>query len=402
MKVMIVADGHYFRTPDGRVYVQSVFNYNFYSRYLQGFEKVCVVARIKDINEEPVSMHLASGEGIEFLDLPPYKGPWQYLKRYFDILRISKKYSKECDCAIFRIPGATANIMCRAFLKTKKPFAIEVVVDPWEYFAPGTVSNKLRPLIRLNWTNFLQKVSKKANGVSYVTEKYLQRKYPCTAIFKGESESYFTSHYSSVSLPKGSYGSPKKYNDKNKFTITHTANSFATYGKGHITLMNALKIVRERGYDVNVIFIGDGPLKDEFSRYARSLSIENAVSFIGRLPNGDEVREVIKNSDLFVFPTMAEGLPRALLEAMSVGLPCLSTPVCGIPEILPNEYLIDYNDHEEFANKIIYLISNLDIMEVVSARNLKKAYEFTEEALNTRRKDFYRKLSQLTKKLQRG
>ena len=47
------------------------------------------------------------------------------------------------------------------------------------------------------------------------------------------------------------------------------------------------------------------------------------VEFAGRLSNGDEVREKIRNSDIFILPTYAEGLHRVILEAMSLGLPCL-------------------------------------------------------------------------------
>ena len=57
-----------------------------------------------------------------------------------------------------------------------------------------------------------------------------------------------------------------------------------------------------------------------------------------------------------MFPTQAEGLPRGILEAMAVGMPVLSTPVGGIPEIIEKDYLFSPFDAEAFANKICYLM----------------------------------------------
>jgi L-malate glycosyltransferase len=397
MEVMVVPDGHYYKVPSGEVYVESVFNYEFFTRYLTVFDKVYVVGRLTYIDKAPFNMKLASGNNVEFLEFPAYKGPWQFLMNYIKIKKLAKIYSKRFDCAIFRVPGATANIMSKEYILTKKPFAVEVVVDPWEYFKKGTIQSITRPIVRLNWTRFLKKICKTANGVSYVTREYLQKRYPSNAILKGETEEYFSTNYSSVSLRADSFGRPKKYNQKNSYVITHVANSFTGYGKGHVTLMKALKIVREHNLDVRVTFIGDGPLKDTFIKISKDLGIEDYVNFIGRLPDGNEVRKTIEDSDLFVFPTMAEGLPRVILEAMSVGLPCISSPVSGIPEILDGSFLIDYENYQGYAEKIIEMIQNHEILEEQSARNIKVAQEYSEETLNKRREVFYRKLYRLTK-----
>ncbi|MCA0985182.1 glycosyltransferase family 4 protein [Halobacillus yeomjeoni] len=396
MEIMVVPDGHYYRDPNGSVYVESVYNYDFFKRYLSVYNKVYVVGRITSLQSIPNNMKLASGNNVEFLELPAYKGPWGYVKNYWKIRNLAKDYSKRFNCAIFRVPGATANIMCKEFALTKKPFAVEVVVDPWEYFSKGSVQSITRPLVRRIWTNFLKRICKKANGVSYVTKNYLQKKYPSYSIINGESNYYFDSNYSSVSLNANSFGEPKKYHGKSKFTISHVANAFVSYGKGHVTLMNALKIVRNKGYDVDIVFIGDGPLKSEFIKMSKSFGIDKYVTFTGRLPDGDAVRELISNSDLFVFPSMAEGLPRVVLEAMSVGLPCISSPVTGIPEILPSEYLVDHKDHEGYANKIIELIQDTERLEEASERNIEVAGNFTEEKLNAKRKKFYKRLKKLT------
>lgn len=396
MDVLVVADGHYYRTPNGDIYVESVFDYNFYKRYLMTFEKVYAVGRVKNINEVPKAMKKANGEGVIFLDFPSFKGPWQYLKYYKEINKLAIEYSKRFDCAIFRLPGATANIISKRFSKLGKPFAIEVVVDPWEYFSKGTVKSITRPLVRINWTLLVKKMSRKANGVSYVTEHYLQNLYPSRAQIEGTSEKYFEGSYSSVEIKDGSYGSPKKYSPKKNYIITHVANSFSSYGKGHIPLIKALKLVLDHGYNVEVKFIGDGPLKNEFVDFTKKLGIENRVKFIGRLPSGDEVRKVISDSDLFVFPTRAEGLPRVLLEAMAEGLPCISSPVCGIPEILSGEFLCDYDDYENIATKIIGFIENPTMMEKASMDNLNTAKKYSSNILNKKRQLFYGKLKKLT------
>ena len=60
----------------------------------------------------------------------------------------------------------------------------------------------------------------------------------------------------------------------------------------------------------------------------------------------------LKKNDVFIFPSKSEGLPRAVIEAMAVGLPCLSTPVGGIPELIDEEYLFDPLDEMGFTNAI--------------------------------------------------
>jgi glycosyltransferase involved in cell wall biosynthesis len=397
MEVMVVPDGHYYKLPSGEVYVESVFNYEFFARYLSVFDKVYVLGRITYVDKAPKNMKLASGNKVEFLDFPAFRGPWQYLRNYKTIKKLAKSYSNRFDCAIFRVPGATANIISKEFISTKKPFAVEVVVDPWDYFRKGTIKSITRPIVRLSWTNYLKRICKIANGVSYVTREYLQKKYPSHSLIYGETKEYFSTNYSSVSIRKDSYGKPKKYFDKSSYVITHAANSFTTYGKGHNTLMKALKILRESNIDVKIIFIGDGPLKENFIEFSKELGVSEHVKFIGRLSDGNEVRNVVSKSDLFVFPTMAEGLPRVILEAMSVGLPCISSPVSGIPEILGKEFLIDYDDFKGYATKIMELINNKELLEEASINNIKVAQEYSEETLNMRREMFFRKLYDLAK-----
>jgi len=395
-RVLIVADGHYYRNKNGIVYSESVFDYRFYSRYLNVFKHIWVIARISSTENIPSNCKIASGNGVTFLPIPESRGLIEHIKVHYITRKLINKYVSESDAAIIRVPGVVANITERLYRKTKKPYVLEVVVDPWEYFSKGTINTIYRPVLRLVWTKSLKSACLHANGVSYVTLNYLQKRYPCIATKQNKEESlYFTSSYSSVELPDDKFGTMRIYTTKNQYTIIHVANSFSGYGKGHITLLRATKIVLDKGYNIRTIFVGDGPLKSEFEHYANELGISSNVVFTGRLSSGDAVRGALKNADIFVFPTKAEGLPRVVLEAMAMGLPVLSSPVCGIPEIVDREYLFNSDSAQDFSNAIIRLISNPEIMTNLSRKNINIAYEFRSSKLQDKRISFYKKLDSL-------
>ncbi len=391
MNLLIVADGHYYIDRQKKVYVESVFDYSFYARYLSVFEKVYAIVRAEQVEKVPQNCKLASGPNVFFFKLPPSRGITQFIKNYFINCCLIKKYIKKGDCAIFRVPGVVANLALSLFAKTQRPYAIEVVVDPWEYFAKGTVRGIMRPIVRYIWTYSLKKVCRQAVGVSYVTQFYLQKKYPCQALLSTQPP-YFTASYSSVELPDEAFAKARVYEKKHKFLISHVANAFTSYGKGHVTLIQAAKKVIEAGYNIDVFFIGDGALRPEFERLARSLNIEEHIHFYGRLGSSEEVRKKIRSSDLFVLPTRAEGLPRVILEAMAEGIPVISSPVCGIPEILSSECLVDYNDVSGYADAIIRMITHPDLMSEYSRRNLSIAKQYSSSILKNKRNQFYQQL----------
>ena len=390
MNLLLVADGHYLKSIDNLIYSESVYSYDFYKRYLTTFDHIYAVVRTKNVDTITGNEKLCSGENVTFLELPEYRGPIEYAKKYLKLRKCISQFIKKGDCAIFRLPGATANLVAKMYIKTKKPFAIEVVVDPWENFAPKSIKNPLRPIIRIAWTMFLKKMCLAADGVSYVTEQYLQNRYPNSAM--KNKKGYFQSYYSSVELPDDMFGEQKKYEEKKKFVISHVSNSYTGYGKGHIPLMSAVKLVNEDGFDTSIEFVGDGPLRKEFEQFAKENGIADKVHFNGRVADSSVVRNIIKNSDLFVFPTRAEGLPRVLLEAMAEGLPCISSPTCGIPEVLSYEYLCEYDDYILLSKKIEKFFGNPKLMEEESLVNLNTSRKYSRSILTERRNSFYEQL----------
>ena len=81
---------------------------------------------------------------------------------------------------------------------------------------------------------------------------------------------------------------------------------------------------------------------------------------------------------------------------MSQSLPCVSSPVDGIPELLDKEYLIDYNDVDGYAKKIIELISNWEKMISVGQQNYKKSLKYEKKILEQKRNCFYERLKSIS------
>lgn len=397
MKVLVVVDGHLVKTPDGKVWSARIYNYDFFARYLSAFEDVRIAMRIKDVKSNEGYPNLCSGDHIEFFPIEEFKGPKEYLTKFLAIRKNIKSYFEGCSCGIFRIPSTVGYQFLHAFQKTGKPYAVEVVVDPWDFAAPGTLKTPLRPIIRQYWTQSLKNDCKKANGVSYVTKYALQERYPSFAGLYGSDAEHFETYYSSVNIPDAFFADARVYGKQNlPYTIIHVTNFIGNHVKGHEELIAAVAHLKTQNIIVNVKFVGEGSLISEFENYAVKKGVSDQIKFIGKIPSSSLVREQLLKSDLFVFPSHAEGLPRVLIEAMAVGLPCISTKVNGIPELLDDKYLINVGDVAELSDKIKWLISNPSEMTKASRENRKKAEEYCEDKLQNRRKNFYIKLRSCT------
>jgi colanic acid/amylovoran biosynthesis glycosyltransferase len=106
--------------------------------------------------------------------------------------------------------------------------------------------------------------------------------------------------------------------------------------KGQSILLLAVEQLLRREHAIHLVFIGDGDDREILERLADEHGLRKHVTFAGS-QNHDRVIETLRTSDLFVLPSFAEGVPVALMEAMAMGVPCISTFVAGIPELIRHE-----------------------------------------------------------------
>jgi glycosyltransferase involved in cell wall biosynthesis len=168
--------------------------------------------------------------------------------------------------------------------------------------------------------------------------------------------------------------------------------------KGTDVLLQSVADCVGAGADLTLTIVGDGKYRVMLEAKASTLGIADRVEFTRGLPGANAVKLCLDEADLFVLPSRTEGLPRALIEAMARGLPCIASAVGGIPELLPGEDLVSPGLAAELSSKITEVIADGGRLERMSAANIVKAMEFREPILRERRVEFYRYLRSKTEK----
>jgi glycosyltransferase involved in cell wall biosynthesis len=149
--------------------------------------------------------------------------------------------------------------------------------------------------------------------------------------------------------------------------------------KGLIYLLNGMLKVLEKRDDVNLLLIGDGILKNECVQFVEKNKLEKNISFIDSLTR-DQIAQKLGSSSIFIFPSLKEGMPLALLEAMSSGNSVIASDIPGVNEIVTNGYdgiLVETKNSQAIADQILALLNDNSLRNKLSknARNtIKERY----------------------------
>lgn len=136
-----------------------------------------------------------------------------------------------------------------------------------------------------------------------------------------------------------------------------------TPAKGQMILLQALKILVAENRDIHCRLVGDGPDRASLTAFAARELPRGAVTFEGAV-NSDRVPDYLYRTDIFVLPSFAEGVPVALMEAMSMEVPCVSTMIAGIPELIRHGVdglLVSPSDETELAATVGLLMEDEEL-----------------------------------------
>ena len=147
---------------------------------------------------------------------------------------------------------------------------------------------------------------------------------------------------------------------------------------GIADLIKAMVRAKAEIPELKLIIIGSGPLETELKNLTRELNVRNDVLFLGA-KEYEEIPHYLKSADMFVRPSLSEGLGTAFIEALAAGLPIVGTPVGGVVDFLKNDetgLFCETGNPKDIAEKIISILSNRELRERLIKNGLELAQKY--------------------------
>ena len=377
-----------FDSVNGEIWTSQGFSMALWQRYLGKFNHVYVAARLQNVSEHSSdNLFKLEDKRVSVIGLPYYIGLVPYLKAKGSIKKIINSFIHPGDAYICRVPGNIGTIAAECLKKKGIPYGLEVVGDPWESLSPQAFESPFARILQVVAKRQLQKITHNASAALYVTNHILQGKYPV-------KEGVFTTGASNVILRDDCYSAePHKVEDREKNVQVRmlAVGTLAQLYKAPDVILKALAIVKSKGYNPFLTWFGDGRYRQPMIKMAEELGLKDNVNFVGAVKQ-DVIRKEFEQTDLFVHASRAEGLPRAVIEAMAYGLPCIGSSVAGIPELLSPEAIVKPNDVDRLAEKMLRFVENKQFAQSEANKNWDESKKYHNDILTERRLSFYDEL----------
>lgn len=326
---------------------------------------------------------------IEFIDtdrVRHFRPLTSSIKEYFLNNSYNKSILKEIiphmDLVVGYAPGHNLYQAIKIAKNNHIPFMTFLVACPWD-----TMRRHQRLIVRLlSPLYFLQtkKIVKESDYVHYVTTSFLQRRYPTNGKSLGCSDANLgMPNPTALSIRLEKSASKKSTDNINIITVGHIDVKY----KGQEHVIKAIAQLLKEGktqYHYYMVGAGEGTYLKKLSK---QLQVENNVHFLGR-KTPDEVMSLLSDADIYIQPSLTEGLPRAVVEAMSTALPCIGFNTGGIPELIEPNFIVPTKNVKGLV-RCIKEFDNLELYQQVATRNFNKAKEYEHSILSSRIRQFF-------------
>lgn len=345
------------------------------------FGKVIFCSYCKHVDNSGQS--ILDVNNVEFLFLDKETNPkTMFAARERNVAKL-KAVIADCDIVVAHLPSNIGNHAVKICKQLGKPYFIGVVGCAWDAYFNYNWQGKLIAPFSM-WK--MKRIVKHAPFAFYVTKEFLQRRYPCAGITIG------CSNVEIPALDQGVLDKRKEAIDSldlnGEVKIVTVAAVNVPY-KGQEYVIRALARVNIKlGHNYHYYLIGGGDIS-RLQKIAVKLGVSQYVHFMGPQPH-EKIAMLLDHMDLYIQPSRQEGLPRAVIEAMSRALPVFGSRTAGIPELLLPECVFDNCD----VNKIEELLTSLnkDLMLKYSECNFEEAKKYASDVLSARRYSFFMKI----------
>lgn len=392
---------HVMRQKDENYFSTGSFPYEVFKRYLSICDDLFVCTRIDRTSiDNEKKLVKSNGENVHIKPIENYRNVPDYLLKNKKIKKEIKEIIEVVDIVIVRLPSMIGSIAFYEAKRQNKVCIVELVGCPWDSLLNhGTGIEGIKGKVLAPYMYFrIKNIIKQAKYIVYVTEKFLQKRYPS----KGKSiacSNVNIEHIDNLILEKRMKKIQNMKNN-NKIKIGLVGSLNVKY-KGHKTAIKSLYYLLkniDKNLNIELHFLGPGN-KKKWEKLIKKYNLENYIFFDSTLPAGEPVLNWIDDNDIMIAPSLSEGLPRAIIEAMSRGCPVIGTYVGGIPELLEDIVLIKKRDYKNLAKKINVLCKDKTIMIKQAETNFNNAKKYQKNILNARREDFFKDIIHIENKI---
>lgn len=374
MKLLFVHD-HKLKKYSGEFYTTGGFSDSVTKRYTDVFDEMTLLCRAVENSD------ISGYEKIENKKVrvcPIYENKLIPKK---NLLKILKQKVDESDRIIVRMPSMLGLYAARIALKKKKKLLVEVVGSA---FGSYWYKNLIGKIVAMPLDLANKYIIKKSDYVLYVSEKYLQKKYPNHKINFGCSDVILKERTPIIleNRIKKIYTN----NNENKF-ILGTLSQIDQKYKGHKNVFEAISILKKYNINIEYRLAGSGSTK-YLSMLAKKYNVEDNIVFCGQIKH-ENVNEWIDDLDIYIQPSLTEGMPRSVIEAIYRGCPVIVSNAGGMYELIEEKYTFKKGN----TNELVKILKSINIkdLEKMSKRNFEFASKFDIETILKKRKDFLEK-----------
>lgn len=365
-------------------YYGMTLTYDFLTgRYLKYYDELTVSTRVKDSEEEKGNYEgykKVNGKNIKVNPIMNYKKISDGILKKKVIIKEIEKVIEGKDVVIIRLPSMIGNLACGVCKKKKIKYLIEMVACAWDgYNNHVNIAGKIIAPYMFFQT---RKRVKNAPKVLYVTEKFLQKRYPTKGYQIACSDVILQKQEDKILQNRLLKIDNMKINKVNLCTVANVGLKY----KGHKYVFKALRLINNRTNIKFEYYLAGNGDNSKLKKLAKKYNIEENVKFLGSI-NHDKVFELFDKIDIYIQPSLQEGLPRALLEAMSRACPCIGSTAGGIPELLSKKSIFKKKDYKKLV-KLLLTINNNTLKEEAK-HNFEQIKNFNIKKLEEKRKSFY-------------
>ena len=372
MNVLFCHDGPVKCDNEGRFYSVG-FNDKLFERYAAVFDKVSIATRVDKEESHYTDLLRLSVDKYSVVEYPNYLSPRAIFANKKDSNKRLEEAIMQADALIIRLPSFLGSKCVRIAKKHKKPYLVELVGCPWDSLRNHGITGKiLAPCMYF----VTKRQIKQASDVLYVTDEFLQRRYPTKGRSVGCSDVFLDSIADSVLY---------KTKSKSEKLIIGTAGVLDVRYKGQEFVIESLVELKNEGIDAEYWLAGSGT--GEYLREkATALGVSDMVKMCGVLDR-TALNAFYDSVDVYAQPSLTEGMPRALIEAMSRGCYCIGTRVGGIPELIGSENCFKKACSSDVTKRIMSYYEDKENKNRTHC--VRRSREFLPSFLEKKRNEFY-------------